>query len=627
MIARLVSGIVLLCVSVASFRAQAADPFQQPLLRDRQIIHALNRLAYGPRPGDFDQVKRIGVDAWIRMQLDPGRASQSAALEARLRSLASVQMPTWQLFEAYQQPAAAMSLRPRLEQLLRAEEVARLQSGTPDERRGILGTLSGDRRTQVLLVLPPAAMNGLQDVQVEAFNVRQAETERQRKLRPPLMDLITQEQLDALFRGTDAAKTALLTGLDPEKRNHVLRQVPALAMPPAFRREAMKLGQSGQLPLVELIDAKVYRALYSTRQLEEVLVDFWLNHFNVFSGKGPVRMLLTSYERDAIRPHVFGKFRDMVLATARHPAMLFYLDNWQSQAPRSDPPQPGVAEPQRPTGLNENYGRELMELHTLGVDGGYTQSDVVNVARAFTGWTIHEPTRYGDFHFNPAMHDRGEKVVLGHTIPRGGGEQDAITVIDILSRHPSTARFVARKLAQRFVADAPPQALIDRVAAVFDRTGGDLRAVTEAVLLSKEFMSEGAWQAKLKSPFELAMSALRAVEADVTDTIVLAQRIAELGQPLYGKSEPTGYANTSEPWASSASVVGRINFAAALVSGQFAGVAVDPLAWPSDRRRLAAQILGADAPPSLWAGAKPDSDTPAAELAAVLLASPAFQKR
>jgi uncharacterized protein (DUF1800 family) len=625
---RLVSGIGLLCVSVASFRAQAVDPFEQPLPRERQIVHVLNRLAFGPRPRAVDEVRRIGAEAWIRMQLNPERIPRSAALELRLRPLASAQMPTWQLFEAYQQPAPANAPRPRLEQFLRAEEVETLQKGTTDERRAILGTLAGERRSQVLLVLPSASMNGLPEVQVEAFNARQAESARQRKLRPPLMELITQDQLGTLLRGTDDEKTALLTGFDPEKRAHVLRQVPPLAMPPAFRREAMKLGQSGQLPLVELIDAKVFRALYSTRQLEEVLVDFWLNHFNVFSGKGPVRMLLTSYERDAIRPYVFGRFRDMVLATARHPAMLFYLDNWQSQAPRSDPPPPAAAEPQRPVGLNENYGRELMELHTLGVDGGYTQSDVVNVARAFTGWTIHEPTRYGEFHFNPAMHDRGEKIVLGHTIPRGGGEQDGVDVIDILSRHPSTAKFVARRLAQRFVADAPPQSVVDRVAAVFLKTDGDLRAVTEALLLSKEFMSEGAWQSKLKSPFELAMSALRAVGADVTDTIVLAQRIGELGQPLYGKSEPTGYANTSEPWASSASVVGRINFAAALLSGQIAGVTIDPRAWPADRRRLAVQILGADAPSSLWAGAPPGAHTPAAaELAAVLLASPAFQKR
>jgi uncharacterized protein (DUF1800 family) len=625
---RFVPGIALLLVAIVSFRGQAADPFAQPLPADQHVAHVLNRLAFGPRPGDIEEVRRIGVEAWIRMQLRPERIPQDRALEMRLQSLASLQLPTWQLFEHYQQPPAGISPRPRLDQLLSAGDVSKLEIGTVDQRRAILTALTGEQRKQVLLVLPPTAMNGLSDLQVEAFNVRQAESERQRMLRPPLMDLVTQDQINTLLRGTDAEKTTLLMGLDSEKRSHVLRQVPPQAMPPAFRREALKLGQPGQLPLVELIDAKVYRALYSPRQLEEVLVDFWLNHFNVFSGKGPVRMLLTSYERDAIRPHVFGKFRDMVLATARHPAMLFYLDNWQSQAQRSDmlaalPP----SEPQRPMGLNENYGRELMELHTLGVDGGYTQADVVNVARAFTGWTIHEPNRYGEFYFNPAMHDRDEKVVLGHTIPRGGGERDGVTVIDILSRHPSTARFVARKLVQRFVADAPPQALIDRVAAVFVKTDGDLRAVTEALLLSKEFMSEGAWQAKLKSPFELAMSALRAVRADVTDTIALAQRIGELGQPLYGKSEPTGYANSSEPWASSASIVGRINFAAALVSGQIAGVTVDPPAWAIDKR-AATQLLGTELPSSLWATASRGSPTPGAgDLATVLLASPAFQKR
>ena len=217
-----------------------------------------------------------------------------------------------------------------------------------------------------------------------------------------------------------------------------------------------ELRDAVRVPMDELGEQKILRAVYSPRQLEEVLVDFWLNHFNVFNGKGQGRMLLTSYERDAIRPHALGRFRDLLLATARHPAMLFYLDNWQSQAPREEnPAQPLPANARRP-GLNENYGRELMELHTLGVDGGYTQSDVIAVARAFTGWTIYDVNRIAEFQFNPALHDRKEKIVLGQTIPAGGGEQDGIRVIDILARHPSTARFISRKLAQRFVADAPP---------------------------------------------------------------------------------------------------------------------------------------------------------------------------
>jgi uncharacterized protein (DUF1800 family) len=345
-------------------------------------------------------------------------------------------------------------------------------------------------------------------------------------------------------------------------------------------------------------------------------------------------MLLPSYERDAIRPYVLGRFRDMLLATARHPAMLFYLDNWQSRAaPDASPqnivvpPPPGVPRP----GLNENYGRELMELHTLGVDGGYTQADVINVARSFTGWTIFDPSRYGEFQFNPAMHDRGEKVVLGQTIARGGGEDDGLKVLDILSRHPSTARFISRKLAQRFVADDPPKSLVDRMAETFRKTDGDLRAVVETMLLSREFLSEGAFRAKLKSPLEMVVSSLRALNANVTDTSALAQRIADLGQPLYGKQEPTGYPNSSEMWASSAGLLGRMNFANALTAGQIAGVKVDTSALASsDTRRAAAQLLGVEPSAATLAAIQKGFDgkppTPAV-LATVLIASPDFQKR
>src|SRR5262249_32732796 len=231
-----------------------------------------------------------------------------------------------------------------------------------------------------------------------------------------------------------------------------------------LRREAMAATQPQQLVNGELIENKLYRAIYSNRQLEEVLVDFWMNHFNVFNGKGPGRLLLTSYERDAIRPYIFGHFKDMLLATARHPAMLFYLDNFQSQVLRDDFPQPTLPAGARRPGLNENYARELMELHTLGVDGGYTQQDVIAVARALSGWSIYDQAKYAEFQFNPGSHDRKEKVVLGHTLPPGRGEQDGLDVIDILAHHPSTAKFISRKLAQRFVADDPPQQLVDRMA-------------------------------------------------------------------------------------------------------------------------------------------------------------------
>ena len=393
----------------------------------------------------------------------------------------------------------------------------------------------------------------------------------------------------------------------------------------------MAARQPPQFVNSELMESKLYRAIYSNRQLEEVLVDFWLNHFNVFNGKGQGRMLLTSYERDAIRPHVLGRFRDMVLATAHHPAMLFYLDNWQSQAPREEiPGQPPAPANVRRPGLNENYGRELMELHTLGVNGGYTQDDVIAVARAFTGWTIYDPNRIAEFQFNPALHDRKEKIVLGQKIPAGGGEQDGLQVIDILARHPSTARFISQKLAQRFVSDDPPKPLVDRMAATFTATGGDLRAVVETMLTSREFLSEGAWQAKLKSPLEMVLSSVRVLGADVTDPTALAQRIADLGQPLYGKAEPTGYSTTSDAWSNSAGFLGRINFAGALAGGQIEGVKVDLTHLSSNGEAVARRLLGVAMSPAtlklLESGAKGEALLPSS-IAAVVLASPDFQRR
>jgi uncharacterized protein (DUF1800 family) len=392
-----------------------------------------------------------------------------------------------------------------------------------------------------------------------------------------------------------------------------------------------------QAVTAELIENKLQRAVYSPRQLEEVLVDFWLNHFNVYRDKNTVGMLLTSYERDAIRPHVLGRFRDMLFATARHPAMLSYLDNFQSRSAPENAPGPagpgGVAVvtvvPNQ--GLNENYGRELLELHTLGVNGGYTQTDVINVARAFTGWTIFAPNQYGEFQFNPQMHDRAEKVVLGQKFPRGGGEDEGVKIIDMLAAHPSTARFISRKLAQRFVADDPPQALVDRMAATFTKTGGDLRAVMETLLLSREFMSEGAWQAKVKTPFELVTSALRALDADVSDTNALALRLSEMGMPLYARIDPKGYPNTAEAWSGSAGLLGRINFANALTAGLITGVKADASAIASQGVRKALTDLtgyepAADTVAAIEQGASGEKPNPNI-VAGAIIASPDFQKR
>ena len=621
---------------------QAARRFDLKLTPDKQIVHVLNRLTFGARPGDAAEVRKMGIEKWIDQQLHPERIVENPVLEARLAPLESMKLQNWEILEKYappQQPQLVRRIAPA--SVLTPLQMSKLMNGgSVEERREVLMSLPADTRSQVLLSAPPQATEGLPDLQQEAVKARQADQEKQqaerRKLMPPLQELLTPEQNRIARMGTEQEKLAILDSFDAEKRKQVLRAAgpQMFATVPQLRREAMAASQPQQLVNTELIENKLYRAVYSNRQLEEILVDFWLNHFNVFNGKGQTRVLLTSYERDAIRPHVLGRFRDMLLATARHPAMLIYLDNAQSQVPRDDVPLPVVGPnqvPPRRPGLNENYGRELMELHTLGVDGGYTQDDVIAVARAFSGWTVFDPQRVGEFQFNPGGHDRKEKIILERKLPAGRGEQDGIEVIDMLSRHPSTAKFISKKLAQRFVSDDPPQALIDRMAATFTKTDGDLRAVLQTLFSSVEFSSEAAWQAKMKSPLEMVVGAVRVLNAETTDTFALAQRIAELGQPLYGKVEPTGYPNTGESWASTAGILGRINFATALTAGQVQGVKTELSRFnfkaPS---AVATELLGFSPSPltieSIEKGIQ-GKEVTLSMLATVVLSSPEFQRR
>jgi len=542
-----VGGVSILLISAATLSAGGANRFDQKLPPDRQAVHVLRRLTFGPQRGDLDQIRKLGVAKWIDLQLHPDRITENVILDEKLKALTTLNQPLWQLLQTYaapmpfngNQPPSALAMSS-----LASQDRTRLLNCSSDDRLSILDGLDPEKRRLVLAAIPPNALEGLSDALVqEANKARQSEIEeRNKELRrqmPPLRELLTPEQLKVATSGSQEERRALLDSFDENKRRQVLRMLPmqSLTAMPALRREAMAVSQPQQFVNFELTEQKLLRAVYSNRQLQEVLVDFWMNHFNVFNGKGPDRILLTSFERDAIRPYVFGKFKDLLLATARHPAMLFYLDNWQSQSPRDDlPPPPAGA---RRPGLNENYGREIMELHTLGVDGGYTQADVVAVARAFTGWTIYDLQRFAEYQFNPAFHDRKEKVILGHVIPAMGAEQDGLQVIDLLAHHPSTAAFISRKLAQRFVADDPPKSLVDRMAETFLKTDGDLRAVLQTLFSSPEFLSEAAWQTKVKSPLEMVVSAVRAVGGDVSDAFVLAQRIADLGEPLYGKVDPT----------------------------------------------------------------------------------------
>ena len=372
----------------------------------------------------------------------------------------------------------------------------------------------------------------------------------------------------------------------------------------------------------ELQAAKVARALTSERQLQEVMVDFWDNHFSIFAGKGaPERYLLASFERDAIRPNALGKFRDLLGAVAKSPAMLYYLDNWESTVEPDRPalstftarpvrgrigvafrPAPGS----RRNGLNENYGRELLELHTLGVDGGYSQADVISAARALTGWTIDRPQLGGGFVFRPALHDAGDKRFLGRTLAGGRGMEDGEEVLDILARSPATAHFIATKLARRFVSDSPPPPLVDRAAATFARTDGNIRETLRTIFTSPEFFSRAAYKAKVKSPFELALSALRAVDAAPDTTPRTARIIARLGEPLFMHRDPNGYPETGDAWINTGSILNRINFGLAVAGERLPGVALetwahraglDTLSGASRIDGVIAALLGGEASP------------------------------
>jgi len=331
--------------------------------------------------------------------------------------------------------------------------------------------------------------------------------------------------------------------------------------PEALRSELAEVVNPFHLPRqvgAELVAARLIRATESRRQFQEQLVDFWFNHFNVSADKGPVRWMVSPYEREAIRPHLFGTFRELLGAVAHHPAMLFYLDNWASGR----------------LGLNENYARELLELHTLGVDGGYTQEDVREVARCFTGWGIRRPKEDGSFEFHPMAHDRGSKRVLGVDIPAGGGMEDGERVLDLLATQQATARFIARKLAQKFVMDAPPPALVERVAQVFLRSGGELTATYRALFESPEFWSDAARGSKVKTPLEFTVSAVRALGGTTAGDVPLVQALNRMGQPLYRAQPPTGWPEVAQPWVNPGALVARIDFGLRLASGRLTGTAI-----------------------------------------------------
>jgi uncharacterized protein (DUF1800 family) len=538
--------------------APEKKPPQDPILKglpitelnsNEAILHALNRLAYGPRPGDVDRIRQMGLAKWIDQQLNPKSIDDSAA-EARLSIYPTLQMSTSQLMAEYPQPKQAAVVAAK------AEARQQNQQGPP----AVTTTASSN---SIEAPSSDASMNTPANQKRANSFAAAADAPSPMKLNPPT-------------RGA-GGKSAL--SVDPN------------AVPPAISDDSKR----PQRVVEELSMAKVTRAVYSQRQLEQVLDDFWLNHFNVFAGKGEVKWYLTSYERDVIQPRAMGKFKDLVTATAQSPAMLFYLDNFLSVDPNAAAhqaalkamrqqhrggfwgPRPNPGRPLPPQnnkkpdrGLNENYGRELMELHTLGVDGGYTQKDVTEVARCFTGWTIEKPRELAQFKFDEKLHDPTPKIVLGKKI-HDGGMKDGEEVIGLLAKNPNTAKFISTKLARRFVSDTPPPLLVQRMAKTFLKSDGDIHEVMRTMIYSPEFWSRDAYRAKVKTPFELVVSSVRALGTDIDTPMPLVQWVNRIGEPLYQCQPPTGYSDTAATWVNTGALLNRLNFSLALAGNKIRG--------------------------------------------------------
>jgi len=610
----LVLALAILCATAPAWTAKKkaevdAKRFQEKLTKDQQVLHALDRLTFGPRPGDVEIVKKMGVKKWIDLQLHPERIAENPALAAKLAPLETLRMTQGETEASYPNP-----------QMIRL--VAQGRQPLPDD----------------------PVVRAAVERQVRRIKVKKDEKDSD-PLEPavPLDKLLTQAQIRQLRNGTPDQKKEVLASIPQEQMDDVVIAMPQglrgqlmAVAPEGLRRKLLLSNNPQQLIAYDLSEGKLYRAILSNRQLQEQLVDFWYNHFNVYLDKGNDRFMVPSYEREAIRPHVLGHFRELLESTASAPAMLFYLDNWQSVAPDiARPAGRGGGRPAR--GLNENYGRELLELHTLGVDGGYTQKDVTEVARCFTGWTIRNPQGGSTFTYNDRVHDKGEKIVLGVTIPAGGGKDDGEKVLDILAKHPSTARFISKKLAQQFVADNPPQELLDRMARTFLDSDGDIRAVLNTMLTSKEFLSQGAYQSKVKTPFEMIVSSIRATGAQVDYAFPLANRIATLGQPLYRKEQPTGYSSANAEWINSAALLARMNFALDLTQNKVQGTKVDQTRFNEDPAHTARLMLFTNATgPTREAIEKaiaeektknPKAPPSPALVAGLVIGSPDFQRR
>ena len=638
--------------------------FAKKLSKDEQILHALDRLTFGPRPGDVQQVTAMGVDHWIDLQLHPDKIPDSA-VEARLAPFRTLHMSSKEIVEEFPDNQVikqvmdgkrAMPSDPAKRAVFQVQ-IARMQG--KQEQKG--QNQNSDRKQDAANVAPPPTPAGpaandtaktAEELAAAAAASADADTNtmttggsengaantmaangaaNEMAMMPPAdAKSVSSDDIQARRREQRLYADLNMQGLRDLSPDERYKKVMAMStadqltfanslrgpgqdfldgMEPKQKETLMAMNNPQAVVLSELVQAKLLRAIYSDRQLEQVMTDFWFNHFNVFVGKGPEREFLTNYEQEVIRPRALGKFEDLLTATAKSPAMLFYLDNWMSVGPNSPqamgapehpmrgygpygrprmrpyPPQNQSAK-RKASGLNENYGRELLELHTLSVNGGYSQRDVTEVAKVFTGWSIDRPFQGLGFKYEPRMHEPGPKFVLGHKI-KPKGEDEGKEVLHLLATSPQTAHFISLKLAQRFVADDPPPALVDRMAKTFEKSKGDIREVLTTLFHSPEFWSDSVYRAKVKTPLEFVASAVRATGATVDDAFPLARQIGNMGMPLYSAQPPTGYSMKADTWVSSSALLGRMNFALGLTGGKVRGVRVD-----------AVQLAGGPPPPA-----------------------------
>ena len=582
---------------------------------DDRILQALNRFTFGTRPGDLEAVRAMGVEKWFTQQLHPESIDQSD-LQARLTQFPAMQWSTQDLLVRL--PSGAM-IRQAADgkvpvpdrgalHAVYMDEIARYESRQQQKaQKQQQATLTA---TAAMAVPANGAQpNGTQQamapeaVQPVALQADAGQTMAVAKAEPPPPDEAQINRILALPPAQRVAQLVAMAQPDFDSFRKALKGPQRAALNadlnPAQKEVVGALENSQRVVNDELMAQRLTRDIYSNAQLQEVMTDFWLNHFNVYLHKNEeTPYYLVSYERDVIRPRALGKFEDLLEATAHSPAMLLYLDNSSSMGPDSPAAEKAKAAAARRSdgkksaseGLNENYARELMELHTLGVNGGYTQADVTQVARVLTGWTVDKPQRGGGFKFDESRHEPGAKKVLGKKI-KEHGEQEGEQLLHMLATRPATAKFISRKLAIRFVGDDPPEALVDRMAKTYLSSGGDISEVLKTLFHSPEFWAPDAYRAKVKTPLEYVVSAARASNANIDNMQPLTNALRDMGMPLYGAVPPTGYKWDASDWVSTGALVARMNFALTLTSNKLPGIAIT-FVPQTDSDSLVAKIDG-----------------------------------